>query len=86
MLEVYILTHLMKLERRSNLKQGRLLGFSLTHFREAHEIPKGTFYRALSELIYDGFVIKQKRGFYLISDEFRGECNRIKQADLVSSL
>lgn len=86
MLELHILKYLMSHEQMSNHEEGRLLGWSLSYFRESNRIPKGTFYRAVKVLLDEGFVVKQKRGFYLLSDEFRFRCNNVKSSDLISSL
>jgi hypothetical protein len=86
MLELHILFHLMKQEARSNQKQGRLLGYSLSHYRSRHNIPKGTFYRALNILLEGGYVVKQKRGFYIVSDDFRKSCNHMKHSRSTYSL
>jgi DNA-binding IclR family transcriptional regulator len=86
MLELHILKYLMTHEHMSDQERGRLLGWSLSYFREKNGIPKGTFYRAVKVLVSEGFIIKQKRGFYLLSDEFRFRCNHIKDGDFISSL
>ncbi len=86
MLELHILKYLMQHEQMSIQQQGRLLGWSLSYLRECNHIPKGTFYRAVKVLVSEGFIVKQKRGFYLLSDEFRFRCNHIKDGDFISSL
>ncbi len=86
MLELHILKYLMRLERTSQHEQGRLLGWSLSHFRELNHVPKGTFYRAVNVLIDEGFLLKQRRGFYIVSDDFRRDCNDMKRAERIRSL
>lgn len=83
MLELHIMQSLMSQEARSNFREGRLQGFSVSYVQKQNEIPKATFYRAIKQLIVSGIIVKQKRNSYVISENFRGMCNNMLSSELV---
>lgn len=77
MLELHIMRYLMACESNISLSHGRVVGFKITWMVEELGIPKGTFYRAVNNLIKSGVIVRTQRGFYALGDKFRILCNRI---------
>jgi predicted transcriptional regulator len=84
MIGLYIAHHLMRLEGGENLQQGRLVGFSISYIQKECDIPKASFYRAVKKLINDGYIVKQKRNSYCVSQAFRIDCNQIINAQNIT--
>ncbi len=72
-------------EGESSQVKGRLLGFSLAYLQRKYEVPKATFYRAVTTLIDRKMISKQRRGYYLISNDFRVLCNEMKNSESITS-
>lgn len=83
MLQLHILKHLMHREGQSAQSSGRLTGFSVAWMQKHFDIPKSTFYRHLNQMIEFGFIERQKRGYYVVSNKFRIMCNDMKDATKV---
>jgi DNA-binding IclR family transcriptional regulator len=69
--------YLLSKESNSRVVSGRIVGWSLSHFREKYGIPKATFYRHLNEMIDSGAIVKQKRNSYVLSPNVRSMCNGV---------
>lgn len=84
MLQTHILFYLMQREATSSLRKGRLLGYPVAPLMHECGVPKATFYRAVNELLAEGFIVKQKRGYYLVSQHVRKVANGCKIAENVT--
>lgn len=84
MLEVYILSYLIRSDGRSYLSAGESQGFALAHLAVSRGVPKATLYRAIKTLITMGKIVRVSRGFYKISPEFRADCNFVKSVSEVA--
>jgi len=77
MLETLILVELINFESRSGGGEGRLQGWSLAYVQREQGIPKATFYRAVKNLIKLGFIVRESRGFYVLSDGLHIMCSNM---------
>lgn len=82
MLEVFIIMYLMKQEG-SQCAVNSVSGSSLVSLREDNNIPKGTFYRAVNQLLDMGVIVKQKKDWYVLAQDYRGLCNKMKNASVI---
>ena len=77
MLELHIVTYLMKREANVQVERGRVVGFPIAWMIDELNIPRGTFYRAVKVAIDAKAIVRTQRGFYALSNNFREICNLI---------
>lgn len=80
MLKLHIINYLMDRESSAGQVGGKITGWSLAWMYNKYEIPKATFYRHLNEMIEQGWVVRQKRGYYVLSQAFRKKANKLSPA------
>jgi len=85
MLESKIILYLVQCEAVSNLRQGRVVGFNLSHFISEFGVPRATMYRAINDTIDAGVIVRTGWGLYALSHDMRQACNLVPDSDLVRS-
>ncbi len=75
MLELHILRFIMTKLAFDGGFSNRLTGWSLVEIQKSHEVPKSTFYRAVNELIKQGFIRQLKRDEYCLNYDFKVLCH-----------
>lgn len=85
MLESKIILYLVQCEAISNLRQGRVLGFTLSHFMSDFGVPRATMYRAINDAIDAGVIVRTGRGRYALSHDMRQACNLVPDSNMVTS-
>ncbi len=74
MLELHILRYIMSQQGSLCFTTNRLIGWSLVDLQKENDVPKSTFYRAVKELIKQGFVRQLKRDEYCLNYDFKVLC------------
>ena len=85
MLEAAIIKYIIQCEATTNLRAGRVVGWTLGHFMREYKVPRTTLYRAINDCIDQGVIVRTSHAHYALSNEIRIACNVIPDSELVKS-